>query len=793
MADPHPPAPEPSPGRGAHNLYGRVALWILDHSRAVVAVTAVLTLLSVVGALRLSVQPNVLDLLPDDEPTTQAIRKLNDEEGGTGLLSIAVTGGADDDARRAWTRSLAHDLEQLDDVDWVLYELPPDDAKRLGMLQLTPEELATIEGKVRSALAMGPAAQNPIVASRLLALGPLTARLTATEGVQVLSGKDGTERILVRPAFSAFDMKRSRPFMAQVDEVLAAHDPDGSGVRIAWIGGPYRHSVEDLESIVHDLTATLAFSVLLVLLFLALGFRSLRAVALILGPLVIGNVWTLGFAGVSVGQLNTYTSYFTAVLVGLGVDFGIHLYARYREERTHAPSAREAVARAWDHAGPPCATAAITSAAGFLALWVAHFQGFNQLGTLLGAGVMLCLIAELLLLPLLLVRLDDRVALHAKPPPPSQVDRHRYPLAPIVLGAGLLVAALAGTTLDRIPFEYDISELRGEGKAYQDLTDEQRGLAEASYTPIVVSFDDDAELAAAHARIVEGKASGDLPWVGSVLSLSTALPPDQADRVERLQRLAALAGEPGMAWLPPPVRQNLQALADAGPAVLGRDDLPAAVRQLIGANDDHHRLLIVPAGNMWDVREMTVLKGEVEQAFPDRVAAGEYLATALLFDLMQTDAPRVALLALILVFAASLVDLKSPTRAISAVVALSAGLALAGAGMVLTDLPLSMANFVGIPILMGIGVDVVIHLLHRVEEEGPGGILRALRTTGVAAGMSALTTIISFASLTMAESKGVQGLGMIIVLGLALVVGTAFVLVPAGWGSLWHLRARRDD
>ncbi len=106
---------------------------------------------------------------------------------------------------------------------------------------------------------------------------------------------------------------------------------------------------------------------------------------------------------------------------------------------------------------------------------------------------------------------------------------------------------------------------------------------------------------------------------------------------------------------------------------------------------------------------------------------------------------------------------------------------------------LSLVNFVGIPILMGIGVDVIIHLLHRIKQEGPGRVRWALATTGWACGLSAATTILSFASLSVAEAQGVRSLGTMIVLGLSLVTLAAFLVIPTGWTAAWRLRRVSGD
>ena len=203
--------------------------------------------------------------------------------------------------------------------------------------------------------------------------------------------------------------------------------------------------------------------------------------------------------------------------------------------------------------------------------------------------------------------------------------------------------------------------------------------------------------------------------------------------------------------------------------------------------------MLIPKGNMWNIRNNVLLKEEVEASAQGGEAAGEYLAMAVLFRLVEGDAPRVAGLAFLAVLFFAFVDLRKPLLAIGAVMALATGMAWAGAGMASFGIKLSLVNFVGIPILMGIGVDVIIHLMHRIREEGKGRVRWALKTTGWACGLSAATTILSFASLSVAEAQGVRSLGTMIVLGLFLVTLAAFLVIPTGQTASWRLSEPKQD
>ena len=776
-------------------VFGRLARAVMRTPRRSFVWVVTVCLLAFGLSLFLEVDPNILGLLPPDDPTTQAIQKINDEEGGSNLVTIAMR-GEEPEVLAAFMTELADDLSEMDGVDYVLYELDDDLAWRLSLLQLSPSELEELKRRLQAAVALGPGAANPLIASRLLALGPLTEKLSSGTTASLMAAEEaGVARMLVRPTGSAYDPPFARPFMANLYTVLERLEPEERGLEIAWVGGAYQHSVEEIEGITEDLSRTALLSLLLVVVVIGLGFRDFRAVLLVFVPLLIGNLLTWGLAGATVGELNTFTSFFAAVLIGLGVDFSIHLYSRYREERLTSPTLEEAVMRAWDATGPPCTTAALTSAGGFCALWIAGFRGFQQLGTLLAGGVLLCLLSVLVTLPLFILWREG----HRKAVPLREVKitprktPPRYRLAPLGIVVIVLLTAAAATKLPEVGFEYDLSELRRDGRSYSDLDAAQQKLVEDSFAPVIISYSDADTLAADHTRIAAEIQSGELKTIKRMASLHSVLPVDQRERLGLLQELAELSRDENIRYLPRPVQANLSRIADSEPSEMTIEDLPRGLQHVLGASEGHHRMMLLPAGNMWDLRSNQALFDEVSALVPDQPAAGEFLALAVLYRLVKTDAPRVAGLAMVLIFAWTLIDLRSLGRALGALSAVTVGMIWAGAGMATFGLKLSLVNFVGIPILMGIGIDVVIHLLHRMEEEGPGRVRYALLTTGWAAFLSTTTTILSFSALQIASNQGVRSLGLVIVMGLTVVTVAAFVSVSIGWMMTWKIKKKLPE
>lgn len=778
----NPPASPPVP----RTLFGRLGLLVLHHPRATQLLLGVVTALSLLLASRLRVESDLLSLLPDGEPEIQALKQLEAEEGGVNLVTVTVRGDVQN--TRPFLLELQRVLEADERVDYALYDIDDELAWRLGVLKLSRVELEAVRDRLVGALSLGPAITNPFISARLLDLGPMTERLKQADARSSLMALNGMERLVIRPNGRARDLPFARALMAFIHDSLATLQPSARGVEVVYISGAYRFNVEDYEGILADSKLTGLVSLGLVLTLMIAAFRDPKALLLTFTPLLLGTVWTFGFAGGVVGTLNTFTSVLGALLLGLGIDFTIHLYTRYREERLRSASVEEAVVRAWDSVGPPAFAAGLTSVAGFGALLFAQFKGFQQMGLLLMMGIVFCLLSALVVLPVMIQRRDQ-----APRPMPIRQLRLRegaapptYRLAPLVLLLLVIVTVMFAALVPRMGFEYDLSELRREGAAYADLTPEQQELTRHSYAAIVASYPDDAALGAAHTTLEAQIQSGELRHLGRVMSIRSVIPGDQDERLQVVREINALAEHPNYGFLPAPVRDNLSRLQSMPVAPVQVSDLPRGLQHLLGANDGHHRLMLFASGNVWDLREVGALRDEVFKVVPVPVA-GEYLALGALYRMVRQDMPLIGGLALGLVVLVTFADMRRAGRALGAVGVLLAGILWAGGMVSGVGVKLSMVNIVAIPILIGIGVDVVIHLLHRLAEEGPGRVLHALSTTGFAAGLSAATTILSFASLTLASNQGVRSLGLLVLVGLSSVTIAAFLVLPVGWMTVWKI------
>src|SRR5205823_7562545 len=120
--------------------------------------------------------------------------------------------------------------------------------------------------------------------------------------------------------------------------------------------------------------------------------------------LIVGLGYTLAFATFAVGHLNVLTITFVPILIGLAIDYGVHLVTRYEEELRNGRPKESALKTAMVCTGQGIFTGALTTAGAFIAMAFTDFKGIREMGVICGGGLLLCFIPMMTLLPILLLR-----------------------------------------------------------------------------------------------------------------------------------------------------------------------------------------------------------------------------------------------------------------------------------------------------------------------------------------------------------------------------------------------------
>ena len=388
--------------------------------------------------------------------------------------------------------------------------------------------------------------------------------------------------------------------------------------------------------------------------------------------------------------------------------------------------------------------------------------------------MLLSLIMMLLLLPVLLrsFSVPARKPPARKPParPAAKTPRYAW-----LMTAAAVVTIITGLLIPRLEIEYDISALRSGGLGWRELTPDQRTYRQNAFPPVVIKTNNRTEQ---HRYFQELIDRGTLPHIRAVVSLDSIIPPDQDLRLAAMEKLIHDANDPRRAYFPAAIRTTLEKIGELDTARVLPSDLPAGLAHLIGAHDE--RVLLLLQGNMLDLREAQAMSQEL--APYQEHAANEFLAQASIYRILKDDLPRVGALALLVVLLIVVIDLRRSRFIVVAVCSLSLGMIWAAGSLAAFGVRINIVNVIALPMLLGIGIDVVVHLLHRLRSGD--GIDRTMRTTGVAVLVSTVTTIAAFLSLTIADNRGLQSVGLVILIGLSAVFLAGAVIVLTTWRSL---------
>jgi predicted RND superfamily exporter protein len=100
---------------------------------------------------------------------------------------------------------------------------------------------------------------------------------------------------------------------------------------------------------------------------------------------------------------------------------------------------------------------------------------------------------------------------------------------------------------------------------------------------------------------------------------------------------------------------------------------------------------------------------------------------------------------------------------------------------VAAGMPFNYANIIALPLLVGIGVDNGIHVVHRMKSEGAARLFDTSTMRAVLA--SGLTTVASFGNLAFSPHVGTASMGILLALGLAASMAATLIVLPA-WLAL---------
>jgi hypothetical protein len=446
---------------------------------------------------------------------------------------------------------------------------------------------------------------------------------------------------------------------------------------------------------------------------------------------------------------------------------------------------------------------AVTTAATFYSFLITDFAGLWELGLLTGTGILLLVVTVYLLLPAMLTLIQQQARqdrpLYLRSFGADLVCRISLARPRLIIALAIVVTALLGIGATSLRWDDDFRNMRSNDNRAILLRQQVMDAFGLKFSPMVLRFDGSDETEAlAKCRAVlpelEGLVDGDnLVGIDTIAGIIPA-EETQLELIDRLERaepsLENLGGrfdgalrdaglnpkafQAGIDHLLTALaRRDLLSLSDLEGTPLAR-----VVERYVASGEDEVSAAIYcyPPVGKWRRGASPALL-ELLSRHPDGVIAGPNVISAELRKIVWDDAIAAAVLGIVIVFVLMWADLGGPLRALLALLPLFVGMVWMLGGMALIGLRLNFFNIFVLTMIIGIGVDYGVHLLHRWYESG--GDPTAVAETSKAIAVASLTTMVGFGSLVLSHYPGLRSVGGAAILGALSTAVLGITLLPA--------------
>jgi predicted RND superfamily exporter protein len=876
------------------------ARFAATHSWWVIAGMFVLIILSLISAQDLRMDMRWSDMLPSGDPMAQEFERIIEEYKSASTILIVVQG--DELEIKRFADEIAPEIEKLEEyvkrVDYKLdreffsnhgFMLADDQdletmAEMFGNLNLVPlfenindnfekeyvgneEALSTktkedeaarsLDGFLYWLQTMDAFISDPENANHALADSAVEQFLYGDP--YFISYDKKTLLLSCKPTFSSIDVEKDVASTRTIEDILAKTQSQHPNVR-AGITGVIPLQKYEMEYMEKTMFISSVLALLLVIILFIITFRMWSAPILAGLNLVIAIIITVGIVGVTIGRLNMMTSIFAVILIGLGIDYSIHLISVYNERRNIDPDQVTATEETFARSGSGIVTGALTTAAAFFALAISSTRGIKEMGIVLGIGILSAMFTSLAGLPAVLVARERWISRIKKKPVTPKVLEFKFlgktgqsimnrPI--IYLLAGIIITAFFLYQALNIKFNYNMLSIE------PDIPVVHR------QDTIIKAFDMSPDFAMITGSSIEEsweleQKSKSLPALSMVEGIGDVCPPESVQKVrqpyvEKIQKTLAMSKTQK-----PLTRQDLDQLIEqlerldlniyelsqlafiggqdkvddkckqligdpenedsdsyilqlvdriksnpelalrqlntfqkhyfpelhnkvynmANPDIITLDMLPDHIRErYVNEAGDNFLVTIYARQQIWDFEVLHRFTKQLELVSPR--ATGTPSMFLHLINLIGKDGLWATILTIIIVTVLLWIDFRSLKLALLGMIPLVTGGILMMGIMKSFGMLLDFVNVMGIPMIVGIGIDDGVHILHRYKYEGFGKTPLVLRSTGKAILLTSLTTMVGFGTLAFGGYPAYQSLGTLLAVGVAACFVTTVLFIPA--------------
>lgn len=818
----------------------KIARFIIRRHKAVAAVFLLLSVAASVGVLTMRINADIVDVLPSGNRTVghfkDFLRNFNLLEQVTIVLEDREKSVEE---HSALVETIAEKLKASPHIEYVdhhplafknelflrFFPLFLDE-RGIGQLRtrLSPEG---VERQIRVNYQRLISPLGTPLESELIARDPLMINQILLDSLKrqgngisldmstgfYITNDHSLALIFAKPKGKSKDMRFVQELRRELDAIIASSLKDNGnphGVTVSVTGG---HIMADevRRTIRHDIISSSLVSVLLVGGLIRLGYRVRFLVLAAIGCTMFASLsCTLFVAHILFGGLNIVTSIVAALLIGLYVDYALHMVKRFGDELT-IRRREEALEVMLVKTGPAVVTSALTTSLSFLSILVTKFEGLYELGVVSGIGVLICLAANLLLFGSLLFWLGGKGPERIAPAAVSAArgeGRFAGAIARrsrLILFSSALVIIVLGAGVVKLRFESDPERIGIRESEARSTIEKVNGKLNRNGAPLhlMVTAKSGSELTAAYdsmERLL--KAWKERGMIAGYDSLNLFLPSPT-----RQQAALALLQEPDGApsGQISSLRKSLEAAlnrngfdydkhyidtyvkrveeAQARRGTIGLDELQHAADPRIGRFYNHRTASIVsylyPPEREWRPQTVDTMLAESRAEGPDWVLLGEPVLFREIASSIIFGSAAATLLALLFNIGIVYRTFRNARYLLLTMLPVVLGFLLTFGIMGHAGVPLNVISIGTVALIFGLGVDYGIYVMQAYIGEDTRGIGRALRVSGKNVVMCAATTVAGCGSLVTAEFTGIASIGMVLTIGAVASAAAALVVLPA--------------
>jgi predicted RND superfamily exporter protein len=891
----------------------QLADWHSSHPWRMLLVVLLVTVILTILSGQLSVTMRWSDLLPENDPRTIQFNKIIEDFKSSSSIIVLAQGR--EERIKEFADALAPRLLRLADengfkyVQRVDYKAETDFLRQHGFMLMKEKDLRNMKEvftdpnlrgllfNINNAMEKEYIGDAESMSTRekednaVIFLDGMAQLITTLQDYclgeipdSVLAIKTADKLLLGEPYFLSYDEKalilNAIPNFSMMDTELMVKGTDAVQAELDSFLTQYpdvRAGLTGMIPIGHDemvyseqsLGYTTVIALIAILLMLIVSLRMWIAPLLALFNLLIGIIWAIGLTAVVVGQLNIMTQMMAVILLGLGIDFAIHLISNFTEQRAKKLSIAEAMSNTCMKSGKGVVTGGLTTMFAFLTMVISSSRGMKEMGIVTGLGLLAILVETLLFLPVLLVLRERRRERRHKVIKKRDLSfrflgasgqwlgrRYRFTIIASVMVTLLLAWAgsnitfdhnylniepegltsiiLQDTVLDKFDLSMDyamviaenVDQSRQFAEAYRDVPSVAMAEDISLYLPSVQQQEErrphlrEIREALTRSRVRDKVHASEMPEIIAQverLEMNIMEMQDMAflggqDKVDH--KCQEIVGIPGQAHTRNIVQdlssvletqdnqrllQGLSAFQRAFGAAFRHAalkmcsteqirlrDLPESILDRY-SNDARNQFLVTvfPSGSIWqNAAFLDRFAQDLQRITPK--ATGMPPIFSALIEIIGRDGRNAIMLTVVIVFLLLWMDFGKVQQALIAMLPLAAGLVWMVGLMHLTGQQFTVMNVMGLPMILGIGIDDGVHIVHRWLHEGKNQLQLIFASTGKAILLTSLTTMLAFGSLMFSIWRGFAQLGGALFVGVAACFLTTVIILPGIIGWMEH-------